>query len=87
MTAWFGHKDMFELNREMSDISRPTGGPVGRLTRVTSCCIDKLTSSWRFKLDKLPLKPRLLVGGDRVSDESRHKCMSSGEARFYVLNL
>ena len=41
----------------MSDISRPTGGAVATLTRVNQL----MTFTWRFKLDKLPLQPRLLV--------------------------
>ena len=60
----------------MSDTSRRTGGPVARLTRVIIFCIGKPTFSWRFKLDKLSLKSRLLVDADSVSRESTPKSLS-----------
>ena len=64
---------VFGMNKVMSHICRPTGGSVARLTRLISFCIDKLTFSWRFKLDELSLKPTLLVDAHSMSDESTRK--------------
>ena len=74
-----GHKNVFEMNKVMSDASRPTGGPVEGRTNVISCCDHKLTFSWRFMLDELFFE-MLLVDAERRS-------LSSGEAELYVWNF
>ena len=40
------HKNMFKMNKVVSDISRTAGGSVSRPTKMSCHCIEKPTFSW-----------------------------------------
>ena len=53
----------FEIAMVMSGMCMPTVGAMARLMRVTRYCIDRLTLSWRIKLDRLQQQLAVLVDG------------------------
>ena len=60
----------FEMVMVITDMRKPRVGAMARLMLVIRYCNVKPTLSWRVTQYSHPLKPRLIVDADSVSDES-----------------